>query len=54
MRVLSYMIALAFILASPSLAGSADRDLPGVGTFTYWGSPVVVTPLHGLMAAVSQ
>lgn len=53
MRALSYMIALAFILASPSLAGSADRDLPGVGTFTYCGSPVV-TSVPGLMAAVSQ
>jgi hypothetical protein len=36
MRSLSYIIALAFVLTGPSLAGSADRDLPGVGTFTYW------------------
>src|SRR6266568_879136 len=41
MRVLSYIIALVFVLTGPSLAGSADRDMPGVGTFTYCGSPVV-------------
>ena len=31
MRALSYLIALAFVLTGPSLAGSADRDMPGVG-----------------------
>jgi hypothetical protein len=41
MRALSYIIALVFVLTGPSLAGSADRDMPGVGTFTYCGSPVV-------------
>lgn len=40
MRALSYMIALVFVLTGPSMAGSADRDMPGVGTFTYCGSPV--------------
>jgi hypothetical protein len=29
MRALSYMIALVFVLTGPSMAGSADRDLPG-------------------------
>ncbi len=52
MRALSYLIALAFVLAGPSLAGSADRDMPGVGTFSYCGSPV--TPPPGLMAALGQ
>src|SRR6266699_3038563 len=32
MRALSYIIAFAFVLGGPSLAGSADRDVPGVGT----------------------
>ena len=41
MRALSYIMAIAFVLTGPSLAGSADRDMPGVGTFTYCGSPVV-------------
>jgi hypothetical protein len=53
MRALSYMIAVVFVLAGPSLAGSADRDLPGVGTFTYCGSPVAA-PAPGMMAAISQ
>jgi hypothetical protein len=53
MRVLSYLIALAFVLTGPSLAGSADRDMPGVGTFTYCGSPIV-TPARGVMAHIGQ
>jgi hypothetical protein len=53
MRALSYVIALVFLLTGPSLAGSADRDVPGVGTFTYCGSPVV-TPAPDVMVAISQ
>lgn len=53
MRALSYMIALAFVLTGPSMAGSADRDMPGVGTFTYCGSPVL-TQAPEMMAAISQ
>jgi hypothetical protein len=53
MRALSYIIALVFVLTGPSLAGSADRDMPGVGTFTYCGSPIV-TIAPDLVAAVSQ
>jgi hypothetical protein len=41
MRALSYIIALVLLLTGPSLAGSADGGLPGVGTFTYNGSPIV-------------
>jgi hypothetical protein len=53
MRALSYMIALVFVLTGPSMAGSADRDLPGVGTFTYCGTPIS-TPTPKLMAAIGQ
>jgi hypothetical protein len=53
MRALSYMIALVFVLTDPSLAGSADRDMAGVGTFAYCGSPIV-TPAPDVMAAVAQ
>jgi hypothetical protein len=53
MRALSYIIALGFVLTGPSLAGSADRDMPGVGTFTYCGSPIV-TPAPAIVASVSQ
>jgi hypothetical protein len=40
MRALSYVIALILLLTGPSLAGTPDGDLPGIGTFTYNGSPV--------------
>jgi hypothetical protein len=53
MRALSYLIALVFVLTGPSLAGSADRDLPGVGTFTYCGSPIL-SPAPKLVASVGQ
>jgi hypothetical protein len=53
MRALSYMIAFVFVLTGPSMAGSADRDLPGVGTFTYCGTPIVI-PGPELMAAIGQ
>jgi hypothetical protein len=41
MRAISYMIALILVLTGPSLAGSADGDLPGVGTFSYSGTPIL-------------
>ena len=34
------IIALVLLLAGPSLAGSNVGDLPGIGTFTYNGSPI--------------
>lgn len=40
MRTLSFILAFAFILAGPSMAGSTDSALPGVGTFSYNGSAV--------------
>jgi hypothetical protein len=53
MRALSYIIAVVFVLTGPSLAGSADSDVPGVGIFTYCGSPVV-TPAPEIVAAIGQ
>ena len=40
MRTLSFILAFAFALAAPSMAGSSTQTLPGVGTFAYNGSPV--------------
>ncbi|MCP3469549.1 hypothetical protein NLM33_04295 [Bradyrhizobium sp. CCGUVB1N3] len=40
MRALSFILALGFVLAGSSLAGTSDSGLPGVGTFAYSGSPV--------------
>jgi hypothetical protein len=48
MRALIF--ALVMIVAGPSLAGSADGELPGVGTFSYSGSPI---PAPQMMAAVN-
>jgi hypothetical protein len=53
MRTISFVIALVSALAGPSMAGSADRDMPGIGTFTYCGSPIV-TPAPAVMAAIGQ
>ena len=39
MRTISFILAFASVLAGPSMAGSSDNGLPGVGTFTYEGSP---------------
>lgn len=40
MRTISLILAFAFVLAGPSLAGSTNGNLPGIGTFAYNGSPV--------------
>jgi hypothetical protein len=39
MRTISFILGFAFILAGPSIAGPADGNLPGVGTFSYNSSP---------------
>ncbi len=49
MRVLIF--AVVMILGGPSLAGSAEGDLPGVGTFSYSGSPI---PAPQVMAAIGR
>ena len=52
MRAASYVIAVVFVLTGPSLAGPADRDLPGVGTFAYCGTPIPT--LAGVAAAIGR
>jgi hypothetical protein len=42
MRTISFILAFAFILAGPSMAGSSDSSLPGVGTFSYNASATVI------------
>jgi hypothetical protein len=51
MRALSYIIVPVVVLTGPSLAGSDDHNMPGVGTFTYCGTPIQ-TP--AIMAQVGQ
>jgi hypothetical protein len=49
MRALIF--AVVMILAGASLAGSTDSDLPGVGTFSYSGSPIAAPQL---LAAIGR
>lgn len=51
MRTLSFILAFAFVLAGPSLAGSSDTSLPGVGTFAYTGSLIVTSAPSVVVAA---
>lgn len=53
MRTISFMLAFAFILAGPSMAGSSDNGLPGIGTFSYNGPPVT-TPAPRLVLVAAR
>jgi hypothetical protein len=52
MRTLSFVVAFAFVMASPSMAGSPDSGLPGIGTFTYNGSPIASPAPRTILVAV--
>ncbi len=52
MRTLSFILAFAFVLAGPSIAGSPDSRLPGIGTFAYSGSPIVTSVPQAIVVAV--
>lgn len=41
MWTFSVILAFAFLLAGPSIAGSSGTSLPGIGTFAYTGSPIM-------------
>jgi hypothetical protein len=45
------MIATILLLTGPSMAGSGENDLPGIGTFNYNGSPIL-TAVPAVMAAM--
>jgi hypothetical protein len=51
MRTLSLILAFAFVLVGPSMAGSVDSSLPGVGTFAYSGSSIVASAPHSIVVA---
>ena len=40
MRTLGFVLACVILMACSTMAGSSPGDLPGVGTFTYNGSPI--------------
>jgi hypothetical protein len=50
-QTLSFILAFAFILVGPTMAGSCDSSLPGVGTFAYNGSPVAVSVPRAILIA---
>jgi hypothetical protein len=53
MRTISFILAFAFILAGPSMAGSSENGLPGAGTFSYNGSPATVSTSQPLVVAAN-
>ena len=54
MRTLSFILAFAFILAGPSIAGSSDNGLPGIGTFSYNGAPVAIAAPQSIVVAAAH
>ena len=40
MRTMSLILAFAFVMVGSSMAGSAETGMPGIGTFSYNGSPM--------------
>jgi hypothetical protein len=51
MRTLSFLLAFAFVLVGPSMVGSSDVSLPGIGTFAYNGSPIATSALQAIVVA---
>jgi hypothetical protein len=51
MQTFSSILAVVFVLAGPTLAGSPDGNLPGIGTFVYNGSPIVTTAPQAVVVA---
>jgi len=51
MRILSFILGFAFVLAGPSMAGSSENTLPGIGTFAYSG-PVTASAPQSIVVAV--
>jgi hypothetical protein len=50
MRIRSFVLAFTLMVAGPLLSGSADAGLPGIGTFSYNGSPVNLAAPHMVVA----
>jgi len=50
MRTISLILTFAFVVAGSSMAGSSEAGLPGIGTFSYNGSPLT-TASHTLVVA---
>ncbi|MCA6107342.1 hypothetical protein [Bradyrhizobium cenepequi] len=53
MRTISFILAFAFVLAGPSMVGPFDGDLPGIGTFSYMGSPTAGAATQMIVVAAN-
>jgi hypothetical protein len=51
MQTVSLILAVVFVVAGPTLAGSSDGNLPGIGTFAYNGSPIVTSAPQAIVVA---
>ena len=51
MRALSAVLAFAFVLVGPSMAGSSDGSVPGIGAFSYNGSPIGTSAPQAVLIA---
>jgi hypothetical protein len=51
MQTLSFILAVVFVLAGPTLAGSSDGNLPGIGTFAYSGTLIVTSAPQAIVVA---
>jgi hypothetical protein len=51
MRAFSFILAVALVVSAPSIAGSADTGLPGVGTFAYSGPSVAASASPAIPSA---
>lgn len=51
MRTFSFILALAFVFTGPSMAGSSDSSLSGIGTFAYNGSPIATSAPQAIVVA---
>jgi hypothetical protein len=47
------VFAVVLVITGPSLAGSADHNMSGIGTFIYCGFPIPV-PAPQVMAAIGR
>lgn len=53
MRTISFILAFAFMMAGPSMAGSSDNGLPGIGTFSYNGPSVTLSAPQPILVAAN-
>ena len=52
MRTMSFILGFALVLAGPSFAGSVDNS-PGIGTFSYSGSPIMPSMSRAIVVAAN-